>query len=98
MIGWYEEYEHCGCLSEVVDRKSDLCGHCPKHGTDSKRVYRDHKLLPGMNEALSSADIKRVVLQRLRGFLLRQAIRDARRLKKTVRFQAPQVEQRSLFE
>jgi hypothetical protein len=37
---WYEEYR-CGCVSELVNRKSDLCGYCPKHGDNRSHVYKE---------------------------------------------------------
>jgi hypothetical protein len=96
-IGYQEEYRDCGCLSPIVELKKQLVGYCPKHGNGRKTIYRDHKLLPGMNQAPTSADIRRMVLQKLQGFPIRQAIRDAIRANKR-KPQPPVVEQRSLFE
>jgi hypothetical protein len=56
--------------------------------------------LPGMERAslLRRCDIKRIVLERLEGFRVRQAIRDYLRAKKRQPKVEVQSEQRSLFE
>lgn len=36
--GWYEEYT-CGCTSDTEDRKKDLPGYCPTHGTDRRYIH-----------------------------------------------------------
>ena len=81
-IGWYEEYQKCGCISGIAKRRKDLLGYCPKHGTDRARLYRDHRL-PGMQAPeLTNADIRRIVQVKLQGFAVRQAMREARRARK----------------
>jgi len=34
---WFEEYEGCGCVSDIAVRKMDLLGYCAVHGG-----YRRH--------------------------------------------------------
>ncbi len=36
---WFEEYK-CGCVSNVVSKKKDLPGYCPKHGSDMTHVFK----------------------------------------------------------
>ena len=36
---WTEEYR-CGCVSEPVRVKKDLCGYCPTHGENRINIYR----------------------------------------------------------
>lgn len=45
IIGWWEEYR-CGCVSETVKHKKDLCGYCPKHGENARHIYPEMKAHP----------------------------------------------------
>ena len=36
VLGWWEEYDFCGCVSEVVPHKRDLLGYCGRHGGDRR--------------------------------------------------------------
>lgn len=40
VINWWESYS-CGCVSEMVQRRHDLPGHCSKHGVDRDHVHHD---------------------------------------------------------
>ncbi|TXH41274.1 MAG: hypothetical protein E6Q97_37895 [Desulfurellales bacterium] len=36
---WFESYLKCGCVSDFADRKKDLLGYCPTHGTDREHAW-----------------------------------------------------------
>lgn len=38
VVGWWEEYK-CGCVSETVKFKKDLCGYCGRHGNGRRYIY-----------------------------------------------------------
>lgn len=38
-IIWLEEYKTCSC-TYIADKKRDLPGYCPKHGTDRKYIIK----------------------------------------------------------
>ncbi len=38
-MSWIEEYKHCSCTS-IQHKKTDLPGHCPKHGNARKYVIK----------------------------------------------------------
>jgi hypothetical protein len=44
IIGWFEEYENCGCVSETVKTKKELLGYCLKHGNNRRKIYAEYKL------------------------------------------------------
>jgi hypothetical protein len=68
-------------------------------GTSSNRQELSHRKLSGMEASaeIRQCDIRRIVLQKLQGFPIRQAIREAIRARKRKRKEPPQEKQELMF-